>query len=132
MEAKLIITKQNNHIISALFEDDKIAELSVEPIEEKKLLGNIYTGKVKNIVKNINAAFVEVEDGLRLERALKREQQENNHKYAEMCRRFLADSEDFSEDNLKAAEIGKRYENIDFELCLLEIVADIQREKENL
>ena len=64
MEAKLIITKQNNHIISALFEDDKIADLSVEPVEEKKLLGNIYTGKVKNIVKNINAAFVEVEDGL--------------------------------------------------------------------
>ena len=64
MEAKLIITKQNNHIISALFEDDKIAELSVEPVEEKKLLGNIYIGKVKNIVKNINAAFVEVEDGL--------------------------------------------------------------------
>ena len=75
--------------------------------------------------------YIEVEDGLRLERALKREQQENNHKYAEMCRRFLADSEDFSEDNLKAAEIGKRYENIDFELCLLEIAADIQREKEN-
>lgn len=64
MEAKLIITKENNHIVSALFEDDKIAELSVEPVEEKKLLGNIYTGKVKNIVKNINAAFVEVEQGL--------------------------------------------------------------------
>lgn len=64
MDAKLIITKEKNHIVSALFEDDKIAELSVEPVEEKKLLGNIYTGKVKNIVKNINAAFVEVEKGL--------------------------------------------------------------------
>lgn len=64
MEGKLIITREEGHIISALFEDDKIIELSVEPIEEKKLLGNIYTGKVKNIVKNINAAFVEVESGL--------------------------------------------------------------------
>lgn len=64
MEGKLIITRQNDHIISALFEDDTITELSVEQVEEKKLLGNIYTGKVKNIVKNINAAFVEVESGL--------------------------------------------------------------------
>lgn len=61
---KLVITKEENHIISALFEEDILTELSVEPIEEKKLLGNIYTGKVQNIVKNINAAFVEVEKGL--------------------------------------------------------------------
>lgn len=64
MEGRLVITKRENHIISALFEEDRITELSVEQIEEKKLLGNIYTGKVKNIVKNINAAFVEVESGL--------------------------------------------------------------------
>ena len=75
--------------------------------------------------------YIEVEDGLRLERALKREQQEENHRYAEMCRRFLADCEDFSEENLKAAGIGKRYENIDFECCLLELMTDIQREKKN-
>ncbi len=70
--------------------------------------------------------YIEVEDGLRLERALKREQQEKAPKYAEMCRRFLADSVDFSEENLKAAKIGKRYENIDFELCLSQIIADIK------
>lgn len=64
MEGKLVITKENEHIISALFEEDSLTELSVEPVEEKKLLGNIYTGKVQNIVKNINAAFVEVEKGL--------------------------------------------------------------------
>ena len=64
MDGKLVITKQENHIISAMFEEERLTELSVEPVEEKKLLGNIYTGKVKNIVKNINAAFVEVEKGL--------------------------------------------------------------------
>lgn len=85
-----------------------------------------YYGKDKVI-----PLYIEVEDGLRLERALKREQQENNHKYAEMCRRFLADSEDFSEDNLKAAGIAKRYENIDFELCLSEVLADIETEKKD-
>ena len=39
--------------------------------------------------------YVEVEDGLRLSRALERERQQAAPKYAEMCRRFLADSEDF-------------------------------------
>lgn len=64
MEGKLIITRKENHIISAMYEENLLTELSVEPVEEKKLLGNIYTGKVQNIVKNINAAFVEVEKGL--------------------------------------------------------------------
>ncbi|MDO4555177.1 MAG: ribonuclease E/G [Lachnospiraceae bacterium] len=64
MDGKLVITREDNHIISAMFEEESLAELSVEPVEEKKLLGNIYTGKVKNIVRNINAAFVEVEKGL--------------------------------------------------------------------
>lgn len=73
--------------------------------------------------------YIQVEDGLRLERALKREQQEAVPKYTEMCRRFIADSEDFSEVNLETQQITKRYENIDFELCLSEIIADIQREK---
>ena len=72
--------------------------------------------------------YIEVEDGLRLERALKREKQQSMPKYKEMCRRFLADSEDFSEDNLKAKHIEKRYVNIDFELCLSKIIADIQKE----
>ena len=85
-----------------------------------------YYGKDKVI-----PLYIEVEDGLRLERALRREQQENNHKYAEMCRRFLADSEDFSEEHLQAAGITKRYENIEFELCLSEIIADIQKEKKD-
>ena len=49
--------------------------------------------------------YIEVEDGIRLERALKREQQQANPKYAEMCRRFLADQDDFSEEKLEQAGI---------------------------
>lgn len=45
--------------------------------------------------------YIEVEDGERLSRALFRERQQEKPKYAEMCRRFLADTEDFSEENLK-------------------------------
>ena len=55
--------------------------------------------------------YIEVEDGERLRRALAREKEQNVPKYAEMCRRFLADEEDFSEKNLRKAEITCRFEN---------------------
>lgn len=62
--------------------------------------------------------YVEVEDGLRLARAVKRERSQSDPKYAEMCRRFLADSEDFSEENLERAGIKKRFENVEFGECV--------------
>jgi len=55
--------------------------------------------------------YIEVEDGERLARALKREQNQSQPRYEEMCRRFLADSQDFSEENLKKAGIEKRFQN---------------------
>ena len=55
--------------------------------------------------------YIEVEDGTRLARALKRERKPGNHRYEEMCRRFLADQKDFSEENLLAAGIQKRFIN---------------------
>ena len=70
--------------------------------------------------------YIQVEDGLRLHRALERERQQAEPKYAEMCRRFIADSEDFSEANIKRLGITRRFENIDFETCLEEICAAIR------
>lgn len=55
--------------------------------------------------------YIEVDDGLRLERALQRERHQLQPKYAEMCRRFLADEEDFSEEKLTEAGITKRFVN---------------------
>ncbi len=66
--------------------------------------------------------YIEVEDGLRLSRALVRERLEAFPKYAELCRRFLADSEDFSEENIKSAGIEKRFSNnAAIEDCISEI-----------
>lgn len=65
--------------------------------------------------------YVEVEDGERLFRALERERQQKNPKYAELCRRFLADEEDFCEEKLREAGIEKRYENTGLEQCLEEL-----------
>lgn len=59
--------------------------------------------------------YIEVEDGERLQRALERERRQAEPRYEEMCRRFLADAKDFSEENLKAAEIERRFVNGDLE-----------------
>ncbi len=69
--------------------------------------------------------YIEVEDGERLARALKRERKQEEPKYAEMCRRFLADTEDFSEENLEKMQIDKRFLNDERETCLAEIEGEI-------
>ena len=70
--------------------------------------------------------YVEVEDGLRLERALARERQQVTPKYEEMCRRFLADATDFSVENLNMAGITRKFINIDMDKCVDEIVLGIR------
>lgn len=75
--------------------------------------------------------YIEVEDGIRLMRALLREQKQEHPRYAELCRRFLADCEDFSEENLAFYGIKKRYQNIDIDKCLKEIIADIKYYMDN-
>lgn len=65
--------------------------------------------------------YIEVEDGVRLQRALDREKKPENRKFKEMCRRYLADSDDFSEEKIAAAGIEKRFENIDLDQCINEV-----------
>lgn len=65
--------------------------------------------------------YIAVDDGTRLERALRRERQQKKPNYAELCRRFLADEADFSRENLQRLGIEKAYENEDFEECVLQL-----------
>lgn len=69
--------------------------------------------------------YIEVEDGERLSRALMRERQQENPRYEELCRRFLADSEDFKREKLEQARIGKHFNNQDFSQCLSELLSEI-------
>lgn len=71
--------------------------------------------------------YLEVEDSVRLMRAIKREQKQEQPSYTEVCRRFLADEEDFSEDNLKKLGITTRYQNLDINICLYEIKEFIKK-----
>lgn len=70
--------------------------------------------------KKINAFFgderviplyVEVDDGIRLIRAIQREMHEEEPKYIELCRRFIADSRDFSDEKLSKANIERKFSN---------------------
>jgi guanylate kinase len=65
--------------------------------------------------------LIESDDGTRLERALRRERKQPQPKYEEMCRRYLADSEDFAEEKIRTAGIEKRFYNEDLEQCITEI-----------
>jgi ribonuclease G len=63
MNNKLIITKQDNRILTSIYEGNEMVQVNIDYADRKSILGNIYIGKVKNIVKNINAAFIEIADG---------------------------------------------------------------------
>lgn len=71
--------------------------------------------------------YVEAEDGERLSRALFRERAQKVPKYAELCRRFLADEEDFSEEKLRQAGIDTRFVNGDLESCLSQLLQTIRK-----
>ena len=65
--------------------------------------------------------YIEIDDGVRLARALERERRLLKPDYREMCRRFIADDDDFSEENIKRCGIDKRFVNDILEECIEEI-----------
>lgn len=93
----------------ALVSDDKY--LLIGTLESYEKVRNYY-GK-----EYLVPLYISVDDGIRLQRALDRERQQDKPKYAEMCRRFLADEADFARDNIDRCEITVSYENVDLESC---------------
>ncbi|MCM1526675.1 MAG: hypothetical protein NC091_05450 [Bacteroides sp.] len=88
----------------------------------------------RNIQKYFGAekvlpVLIELDDGIRLQRALDRERQQEEPGYEEMCRRFLADSEDFSEEKLREAGITRRFQNDDLDRCIAEIREYIRQQQ---
>lgn len=72
--------------------------------------------------------YLHIDDGVRLERALSRERQQENPNYEEVCRRFLADSADFSNAKLVRCGIDERFENHDLRECMKRMKAFILEE----
>ncbi len=60
---KMIITRLDGRILTLLTEDFRAVQIDADE-QEPSILGNIYIGKVKDIAKNINAAFVDLGCGV--------------------------------------------------------------------
>lgn len=95
--------------------------LMIGTLESYEMMRNYYG---KDVLIPI---YIEVDDAQRLKRAIAREEFQSEPKFKEMCRRYLADEEDFSEEKLKRCQIIKRYRNNQLEKCVDEIKKDIRQ-----
>lgn len=80
-------------------------------------------------IEKIVPIYIEVDDFVRLERAVKREKEQVSPCVSELCRRFLADEEDFSEEKLQMAGIESRIQNDDFDTAVGDIEVLIEKHK---
>lgn len=61
-DSKLIFTEVRNQLCGLLLSNDRLTAVRVLP-EQKGKIGAVYIAKVKNVVKNIDACFVEIAEG---------------------------------------------------------------------
>ncbi|MBP5533164.1 MAG: ribonuclease E/G [Lachnospiraceae bacterium] len=60
MGNSIVVVKKEDKIMTALFKDNELVTIGLESLKNEKKVGDIFIGKVQNIVKNINGAFVEI------------------------------------------------------------------------
>lgn len=60
---KVLLTPYKNKILLLLLTNNRLVFAQAFSAENKSILGNIYLGRVTNVVKNIDAAFVEITPG---------------------------------------------------------------------
>lgn len=67
----------------------------------------------------VRPVYIECADKVRILRAIGRESHQKQPEYKEVCRRYLADEEDFSEEKIAAAGINVRFDNSgDLQKCI--------------
>lgn len=60
MIRKVIISSFLNQILVGIVEDHRLAEFFLEKDENSRTIGNIYKGKIENVLPGISAAFVDL------------------------------------------------------------------------
>ena len=127
-----IIEKRVYHTV---FGDWYYATLDDGKIDDNKNYVVIGTLESYNSIKKyygndkVFPIYLEVNNEIRRKRAIDREKMQKVPKYDEMERRFKYDEIDFSEENIKKANITKKYINDDFDLCFLSVLNDINKYK---
>ena len=100
---------------------EKHSYLMINTLAGFEMIRNYYNQE-EDIVIPI---YIEADPKDRLLRYINRESLQKNPNYKEVCRRFLADEEDFAEEELERLGITKRYFNQDLDACCKEIQKDI-------
>lgn len=121
-----VIERRSYSTVHGIWNYFTVDDGQIEPEGEDKylLIGTLESyEKVRNYFgeKCLVPLYITVDDGERLQRALDRERTQDKPRYAEMCRRFLADEKDFSEENIARCGIDKRYENNQLDRCFDEL-----------
>lgn len=57
---RIEVKKDNNELHILIYEDNKLVEIYKENVDKMRLEGNIYVGTVKDIVKGMQAAFIDI------------------------------------------------------------------------
>lgn len=111
-----IIESRSYHTVHGIWHYFTVADEQFDPARGDYLTINTLEAYLKLRdyfgTERLIPLYLEVDDGLRLQRALEREHRQQEPKYKELCRRFLADEEDFSAEKLKSAHIQPIFENI--------------------
>lgn len=103
-------------------------QIDLESGQDYLVIGTLeaYEMYVKHYGKDqIVPIYIEVDDDIRLIRAIERERKQKNPRYDELARRFLADCDDFSEEKLAKNNLSRRFKN---NTSLEECLASIKRE----
>lgn len=124
-----IIEERSYHTIQGLWRYFTVNDGSFDDDTDVMLIGTIDTylsiSRYFKDKKTVIPVYIECDDGERLIRAVNREKKRQKPQYRELCRRFLSDDEDFSEENLKKAGIGKSFLNDDLMRCVKEIAESL-------
>ena len=124
-EKGVVVERRDYHTVHGIWTYFTVADENLDPERQDYLaLGTpesfrkmcSYFGP-----ETVIPVYLEVEDGERLSRALSRERSQEHPDYAEMCRRYLSDREDFSEEKLVQCGIHRRFPNYNFEDCVKEV-----------
>lgn len=71
--------------------------------------------------ENVIPIYTDIDSYTRLHRAVERENRQKVPNFSEVCRRYLADEDDFRESELERLGVTKRFINDDLNRCLEEI-----------
>ena len=120
-----IIESRSYHTVHGIWHYFTVADEQLDPARGDYLTINTLEAYLKLRdhfgSERLIPLYLEVDDGLRLQRALERERRQTEPKYKELCRRFLADEEDFSGEKLRALEITDGIDNTDLSVALEQI-----------